>query len=287
MAATELLVPVPAAADYSVSAELWQRLEDEIQMVSRRIDNGDELVPDDVVNVQKLKKQVDTYVTSFNKAMRDAQGKYRKLVDSRLTELGFNKIEQFVAEKRHEQSTAQNNRISYKMESLRNLSEGLIAQTKRLKDVPVAKELLPAFTARFPKVQSGAKTNDIMDWTPYFAIMSRTVNILDTFFCDPKYEDAALLPLSSGTIRELLAYVKDGKDEHLANVQVKYKEDQGYIRVEKLRAVLVSKEDGLQRIRKILDDMKDMGSISDAAKHVRMEQAWEDISLIVRLVNSI
>ena len=95
------------------------------------------------------------------------------------------------------------------------------------------------------------------------------------------------MPLSSGTIRELLAYVKDGKDEHLANVQVKYKEDQGYIRVEKLRAVLVSKEDGLQRIRKILDDMEDMGSISDAAKHVRMEQAWEDISLIVRLVNSI
>ena len=41
MAATELLAPVPAAADYSVSAELWQRLEDEIQMVSRRIDNGD------------------------------------------------------------------------------------------------------------------------------------------------------------------------------------------------------------------------------------------------------
>lgn len=287
MAVTELLAPVPAAADYSVSAELWQRLEDEIQMVSQRIDNGDELVPDDVANVQKLKKQVEAYVTSFNKAMRDAQGKYKKLVDSRLTELGFNKIEQFVAEKRHEQSTAQNNRISYKMESLRNLSEGLIAQTKRLKDVPVAKELLPAFTARFPKVQSGAKTNDITDWTPYFAIMSRTVNILDTFFCDPKYEDAALLPLSSGTIRELLAYVKDGKDEHLANVQVKYKEDQGYIRVEKLRAVLVSKEDGLQRIRKILDDMEDMGSISDAAKHVRMEQAWEDISLIVRLVNSI
>ena len=78
MAATELLAPVPAAADYSVSAELWQRLEDEIQMVSRRIDNGDELVPDDVANVQKLKKQVEAYVTSFNKAMRDAQGKYKK-----------------------------------------------------------------------------------------------------------------------------------------------------------------------------------------------------------------
>lgn len=287
MAVTELLAPVPAASDYSVSADLWERLEDEIQMVSQRIDNGDELVPEDVANVQKLKKQVDAYLTSFNKAMRDAQGKYKKLVDGRLTELGFDKIEQFVAMKRQEQSTAQNSRISYKMESLRNLAEGLIARTERLKDVPMAKELLPAFTARFPKVQSGAKTNDITDWKPYFAIMSHAVSVLDTFFRDPKYEDAALLPLSSGTIRELLAYVKDGKEEHLVNVKTKYQEDQGYIRTEKLRAALHSKEDGINRIRNILDDMEDMGSISDAAKHVRMEQAWEDISLIVRLINNI
>ena len=72
MAATELLAPVPSASDYSVSADLWQRLEDEVIAVSNRIAAGDDLVPDDVANVQKLKKQVDNYVTGFNKAIRDA-----------------------------------------------------------------------------------------------------------------------------------------------------------------------------------------------------------------------
>lgn len=285
MATSELLAPVPAAADYSVSADLWQRLEAEIQSVSARIEAGDQLMPDDVANVRKLKSQVDNYVTSFNKAMRDAQNEYRKMVDRRLTELGFDNIEQFVAKKKQEQSAAQNARIAYKIDRLKAIFDELLEQTKQLKNIPMAKELLPAFTARFPKVQSGAKNNDITDWKPYFAILSRTVTVMDTFFCDPKYADAALLPLYSGTIRELLAFAKDGKAEHLKNVAIKYQEDQHLIQEEKLKRELKTKADGLTYIRRILEDMGDMGNLSDAAKQVRTEQAWENISRIVRLIN--
>lgn len=285
MATSELLAPVPAAADYSVSTDLWQRLEAEIQSVSARIEAGDQLMPDDVANVRKLKSQVDNYVTSFNKAMRDAQNEYRKMVDRRLTELGFDSIEQFVAKKKQEQSAAQNSRIAYKMDSLKAISDGLLERTKQLKNVPMAKELLPAFTARFPKVQSGAKNNDITDWKPYLAILSRTITVMDTFFCDPKYADAVLLPLYSGTIRELLAFAKDGKAEHLKNVAIKYQEDQHLIQEEKLKRELKTKADGLTYIRRILEDMGDMGNLSDAAKQVRTEQAWENISRIVRLIN--
>lgn len=284
--ATELLAPVPAASDYSVSADLWGLLEDEIKAVSDRITAGEELVPEDVANVRKLKSQVDGYVTSFNKAMREAQSKYKGMVDRRLTELGYNNIEQFVAMKRQEQTNAQDARIAYKMGTLRNLSEGLLARTEKLKDTPLAKELLPAFTARFPKVQSGAKGNDINDWRPYFNIMSHAVSVMDTFFRDPKYEDAMLLPIYSGTIRELLAYARDGSEEHLANVKVKYNEDQHFIRDEKLKQSLKSKSDGVEHIRQVLEDMGDLNSLSEAAKTVRMEQAWEEISLIVRLINN-
>lgn len=286
MDTTELLAPVPAASDYSVSADLWQRLEEEIIAVSGRIEKGEDLVPEDVANVRNLKKQVDGYVTGFNKALREAQGKYKGMVDRRLTELGYNQIEEFVARKRQEQTNAQDARIAYKMGTLRNLSDGLLARTEKLKDTPVAKELLPAFTARFPKVQSGAKNNDITDWRPYFTVMSHTVSIMDTFFRDPKYEDAMLLPIYSGTIRELLAYAKDGSEEHLANVKIKYIEDQHLIRAEKLKGNLKSKSDGVEQIRRILEDMGDVSSLSEAARTVRMEQAWEDISLIVRLINN-
>lgn len=283
----ELLAPVPAAADYSVSAELWQRLEAEIEMVSSRIKAGDELVPNDVANVRKLKSEVERYLTSFNKAVHNAQGTYKKMIDKRLTELGYDEIEQFVAKKRQEQSQIQDSRIACKMDKLKEISDELLAKTVRLKDVPMAKELLPAFTARFPKVQSGSKSNDINDWTPYRAVMSRTVTVMDTFFRDPKYEDAVMLPLYSGTIRELLAFAKDGKEEHLVNVTVRFKEDQSLIRIEKLKLSMKSKADGIAYIQQLLKDMESTSGLDDAAKQVKTEQTWEEISLIVRLVNNI
>lgn len=282
----ELLAPVPSAIDYSVSADLWQRLESEVRSVSARIEAGDELTPDDVSNVRKLKSQVDGYVTGFNKAMREDMEKYRKMVDRMLAEIGYDGIEQFVARKRQEQSRVQDSRVAYKMETLRNMADGLLARTNRLKDTVMARELLPAFTARFPKVQSGAKGNDINDWTPYFSVVSHTVTVMDVFFCDPKYEDAVLLPIHAGTMRELLAYARDGRVEHLANVPVKFREDQHLIREEKLRRSLGSVSDGMNRIRQVLEDMDGMEGLSDAAKEIRTRQAWEEISLIVRLVNS-
>lgn len=282
----EFLAPVPAAADYSVSAELWQRLEDEIRAVSARIEAGDELVPDDVVNVRKLKSQVDGYVTSFNKAVRAAQGDYRKMIDRRLMELGFDSIEQFIAKKRQEQTSLQDGRIAYKMACLKEISDGLVARTVRLKDHPVSKELLPAFTARFPKIQSGAKGNDVTNWVPYFSVMQRAVTVMDAFFCDPKYEDARYLPIHAGTIRELLGYARDGREEHLASVQVKFKEDQELIRIEKMRASLKTNMDGIEHIRRVLEDVDSAGNLTDGAKQIRAEQAWREISLIVRLVNN-
>lgn len=286
MAAEELLATVPSPSDYSVSAELWGRLEDEIKAVSARIEAGEDLVPEDVKDVRKLKSQVDSYVTEFNKAMRTAQTDYKKLVEARLVELGFNHIEEFIGKKRQEQTNLQNSRIAYKMECLKELSDGLLERTKKLKDIPVSKELLPAFIARFPNVQSGSKTKDIKDWKPYFSVMSRAVTLMDAFFCDPKYEDAVLLPMQSGTIRELLGYVKDGKEEHLANVKVKFEEDKPLIRVEKLKRELTSKAVGIEYIKKVFDEMGDMDSLSDAAKQVRTEQAWDEIAQIVRLCNT-
>lgn len=286
MADKKLLAPVPVADDYSVSTDLWSSLENEIKIISGRIEAGDELVPEDVVNVRRLKTEVDRYVADFNKAMKADMLKYRKMVDKMLTELGYDNIEQFIAKKKQEQSNIQNARISAKMTTLSNAIEEMLARTEKLKDMPMAKELLPAFTARFPKVQSGAKNNDITDWMPYYAVISRVVVTIDTFFKDPKYADAALLPIHAGTMRELLGYAKDGNVEHIINVPVKFEEDQYLIRQEKLKQSMKSKADAIARIRKILEDVGDEDNLSDAAKQVRTEQTWEEISLIVRLLNN-
>lgn len=283
MAVTELLAPVPSAVDYAVSIDLWERLENEIKLVSDRIEAGEELVPEDVANVKKLKTQVDAYVASFNAAMRNAQSDYRKLVDKRLTELGYDTIEQFITKKKQEQTSLQNQRISDKLEHLNQILTALLANTRQLKNTALANELLPIFTARFPKIQSGAKSNEIHDWKPYIAVISRVILVMDTFFSDPKYEGAKLLPLHSGTIRELLAYARDGREERLAAVPLKFRQDQHFIRDAKLRSVIKSKEDGIVYIRRILNNLQ---KTDEAIPKEQTEQAWEQISLIVGLVNT-
>lgn len=287
MGNNEFLAPVPSASDYTVSADLWQRLEAEIQSVSARIEGGDELTPDDVKNVKALRNQVESYVTDFGRAMKSAEAEYKRMVNQRLNDLGYNVIEEFTAKKRQEQKSLENGRITAKMENLKTIVDGLLARTSKLKDLPMSKELLPAFTARFPNVQSGAKSKDINDWKPYFAVIQRVLNIMDTFFCDPKYEDAALLPLHSGTIRELLSYARDGKEEHIANVVARFREDQTIIETEKLKQELKTKADGIEHIQNILEEMGDLSGLSEGARKIRTEQAWEDIALIVRLVNTL
>lgn len=286
MAAKELLAPVPSATDYSISVEIWERLETEIKAVSKRIEAGENLVPEDVANVQRLKKQVDSYVSGFNKAIRDASAAYRTLVDRKLAEIGFGTVDSFVIKKRQEQTTEQNKRIAYKMGLLKNISEQLISRTAVLKDMPVAKELLPAFVARFPKVQSGAKSNDINDWRPYFNIMAHTVSLIDTFFSDPRHEDAVLLPLYSSTIKELLAYVRDGNPDHLEDFEARYAEDEQLIRLEKMNRRLQTKEDGINEIAAILKSIQEMDSKNSAVRELRIGQAWKDISYVVSQINN-
>lgn len=277
---TELSVPVISASGYTVSAELWQQLEDEIKLVSDRIEAGEDMVPEDVAKVRSLKSQVDAYVTSFNKAARDAQAKYRRLIDERLAELGFPKVEAFIAKKREEQTRTTNERITVKMDTLRNLTEGLLSRTVKLKDTSLAQELLPAFAARFPKVQSGAKNAEIKNWTPYYQIVSHTITVLDMFFQEPIYADAVLLPLHSGTMRELLAYVKDGGAAHLTKILDIYEADAPLLRVEKLKRSLHGKEDGLRHIASVLKGLGDLETAGEPQK----QRAWEEIALVVRLV---
>lgn len=286
MAAKELLAPVPSATDYSISAEIWERLETEIKAVSKRIEAGENLVPEDVANVQRLKKQVDSYVSRFNKAIRDASAAYRTLVDRKFAEIGFGTVDSFVMKKRQEQTAEQNKRIAYKMGMLKNISEQLIARTAVLKNMPVAKELLPAFVARFPKVQSGAKSNDINDWRPYFNIMAHAVSLIDTFFSDPRHEDAVLLPLYSSTIKELLAYVRDGNPDHLEDFEARYAEDEQLIRLEKMSRRLQTKEDGINEIAAILKSIEEMDSKNSTVRELRIGQAWKDISYVVSQINN-
>lgn len=248
----QIPAPVPNGKDYTVSSEIWEALKDEINVVVNRIEAGEQLSPEDVTNVRSLKKQVEGYLTTFNKAMRDAQAKYKELVHQQLTDLGYDKIETYIVTQRKKQQTEQNTRLIQKRIKLRTLVETQLADTVYVKQTVLANELLPAFTSRFPNVNSSAKTKEISNWGPYEAVVKTTLNMLDVFFGDDVFKGAVTLPITSATMQQLLKYVRDGQLDHLTMMREIFAKDGEYLAQQKLREEITSNEIALDKINTIL-----------------------------------
>ncbi len=251
-----IMAPVPNSDDYTVSVDLWTALTTEIDSVVARIDGGEELAPEDVTNVRSLVKQVESYLTSFNKAMRDAQAKYKGLVAKKLESLGYPKIEAYIQVQRKKQVDDQNARIAAKQAGLRARVEQAMEQTVHVKETALKNELLPAFAARFPVIGSGAKGKDISNWSPYEAIIGNTLKMLDIFFHDKAFDGATNLPVTSATMSQLLAYVRSGDLNLLSVMRQIFAKDAELLTANKLRTEITTKEVALSRIGEILKEEK-------------------------------
>lgn len=267
--------PVPKAEEYTASAEIWSALMTEVDRVKERIENGEELVPEDVENVRNLRKQVESYLTTFNKAMRGAQAKYKELVLKQLDDIGYPVIENYIKKKQKEQTDMQNARLSEKQNKLLEIVEGKLEETTVLKTTVIAGELLPAFKHRFPKINSAAKSNEITNWGPYESVVGTTLTILDTFFNDKIFEGATLLPLTSATIQQLLSYVRDGNLEHLKVMRDIFKKDAEILNNEKLKIEIKDKETALAKIENII------------RQNISADQKVKDIANIIRIAETL
>ena len=274
--ATESLIiaaPVPNPKEYTVSAEIWMALKEEINSVAARIDAGEELTPEDVVNVKALRKQVGQYLTTFNKAMRGAQEDYKNLLTKQLADIGYPKIENYILQQREKQTAEQNARIAEKQNQLAEILAAKLAETKILKDTALATELLPAFVHRFPNINSAAKTKEIANWGPYEAVIKTTLNILDVFFGDPIFTGAVLLPVTSATMQQLLTYVREGDVKQLSDMRNVFQRDAEYLKILALKKELRTKADALEKITDIVkQEQSDDQKIIEIARIIRIAE---------------
>lgn len=268
-----IMAPVPDAAEYTVSAEIWEALTDEINYVASRIDAGEILTPEDVVKVRNLKNQVEEYLKIFNKAMRNAQAEYKTLLSKQLDALGYTKIENYIQERRKKQTEEQNARLMAKQTRLQEIVAKTLEETKVLKTTVLAHELLPAFVHRFPNVNSAAKNKDITNWSPYEAIIKTSLNMLDVFFMDPVFDGAVLLPITSATMQQLLLYIRDGNIEHLSVMRTIFAKDAEILAAQKLKMEVTTKEIAVRKITEIVtketsaeDKIRDIAQIIHIAE---------------------
>lgn len=250
---TLIAAPVVNPEEHTVNAELWNALTAEINTVVARIDNNEELTPEDVQRVRGLKKEVEDYLTTFNRAMKDAQATYKSLIAKQLESLGYTRIETYIAAQRQKQTNEQNDRLSKKMNTLKTLIGNVLAGTTYVKNTALVGELTSLICVRFPAIKSAAKNKDITNWEPYEAIIKTNLEMLDTFFGDPIFKGAVTLPLSSSTMQQLMKYLRSGDINELREMRVIFARDKPHLDHQKLVEVITSKEVALDIIRNYMN----------------------------------
>lgn len=270
-----IMAPTLDASEYTVSNAVWEALTEEINLVAARIDAGEELVPEDVSRVRQLKNQVDSYVSAFNKAMRNAQANYKELIVTQLQELGYGKIDNYIQMQRKKQTDEQNKRLLDKQTTFNNLVSEALAKSVHVKDTALAGELLPALVHRFPKLNSASKNSSVTNWGPYQSVIETTMKMLDTFFADPIFEGATKLPIMSATYQQLLSYVRDGNLEHLTVMRDVFTKDAHYLEMIALKAEITTKEIGLTKVEEVI------------ASDLSTDEKINNINKIMSIVNSL
>lgn len=255
------LIPALNVDEYEVSDDLWTSLTNEINTVVTRIDNGDELTPEDVKNVRSLKKQVDEYLTSFNKAMRSAQETYKQKIAQQLGTLGYSRIETYINEQKTRESAVQNERVSAKMNKFVEIVNEVLADTTYVKDTVLAPEMVTLLYSRFPILKSAAKTSTVSDWGPYKTLVTTNLTMLDTFFGDEAFKGATQLPISSATIQQLMKYLRGGDINDLKEMRTIFAKDAPYFEALKLRQAVTSKQVALDMIAQIVSESSDSADV--------------------------
>lgn len=240
--------------EYEVSASLWETLSNEIQAVSTRIDTNEPLEPDDFAKVKALRTQVDEYVTAFNRQLQTAQKDYKEKVQTQLKLLGYDKIENYIAQQRASQTQEQNKRVSDKMQTLKDTLQQVVEQTTYIKQSCINANLLSLFINRFPKIKSGAKSNEIKNWEPYEQVIKTNLQMVETFLSDTDFPFAYRLPLHSKTMQQICTYIKTGELDTLRILRTMYQEDTPIIEDMYLRDNITTQAYALSLIQDILTE---------------------------------
>lgn len=244
------LLPQIASEQYEVSPELWTELESEIRAVVAKIQSGEQMTPDDVANVKNLNKRIDEFGTKYNRALTAAGKEYKSRLVTRKTELGYDLITQFIAHKKAEQDAAINARLSAKLEHFNRLLNNALVEHPYINSTGLRETVINNFIGRFPKVNSGAESNEIKNWTPIETVINTSLGVVEE-----KLQATPVmmqLPIYSQTMKSFSAYLRTGDVSNLDNLTEKLTNDRPLLETVILKSQLQSESDVVAMISSII-----------------------------------
>lgn len=211
--------------NYQVSAETWQAIVGEVNRLLPRIQNHEEVTPEDVKEVRRLVKLVDSSASEYNKALRATYKVYKDQLTQQLTRIGYGQIEQYIADCRKKHQEQVSKRLTYKVDTFNQYVCQALATTQWLQQTSFATMIPNQLLNLFPKVNSGALTKEITDWTPIVTVVQTLITDAEKTM-NPLY---AQLPVQSHVAQTYARYFQTGDREVLTRLDQALHQDQEWL----------------------------------------------------------
>lgn len=211
------LLPNIQKSKYEVSDIIWNDLVSEITRINGLVQNNIELQPNDVKKVQALAKQVREYGILYRREISTQAAAYKSLLDQELSNLGYDKIEAYIAAKHTAQQEAINERLTEKLAKFNSIVNDAVAKTQYLKDSSIKQFISNSLISRFPKVNSGALSKEITTWAPIVSVINSIVTEADKVFIE--YPVLKQLPATSQSLRAITKLLETGDSKVVANMK--------------------------------------------------------------------
>ena len=194
------------------------------------------------------------YGVLYRRAITKRATEYKNLLNTKLTEIGYDKIEQYVDIQKRKAAKERNDRLTDKLNTFSKLVDTCLAKTKAVKNSKFTSLVASNLAHRYPAINSGAKAKEIKDWSIIKLTIQNSLNAVDVVLLE--YPILLNLPASSSSINTILSYLSTGNDDFLSDnvMHDAMIQDEELIRNIAVKKQITNDHDALDQISKILNN---------------------------------
>lgn len=238
--------------NYQISTGTWDAITQEVMRLTPMIQNNEDLTPDDVKEVKRLVKEVETASKEYNKALTASYKQYKAMLSAKLEEIGYTVIDNYIVKRRKEQQDAISTRLTSKVNHFTDLVRGEIEKTTNLKHTKFIAPIPSQMMALFPNVNSGAVTKEISDWSPIELMVHELIT-----YADEKVNNLIIeLPATSVVANTFGQFFTTGDRSLLENLHDVLRNDSEWLMNRHIALQLKSEDDLLTMISDIANEKR-------------------------------
>lgn len=240
--------------ELQVTTDLWLKIESEINHILPKMEN-ETLTPDDVKEIKGLVSLVEKSSKAYNKHLTTLMRSYKQELQQKLADLGYTRISEYITTKRKEQQDTVNARIANKNEVFTNLVNKALKEAPHVSASVLAPHIISFTHHLFPKLSSGAITNNISDedWIKMYSVIHSLITSINNVMTPPM----TMLPIESNTMRLFVDVLRTADIKILQGLDEATHNDRRYYTEMVLRTTLNTEEDVLSHITTVINSQSD------------------------------